>query len=79
MYAFHVRINGDRVALSYRVGGVIMGDQQIRHREHCRVQYTGRPREEYHAELVSRDRHQKHPGGIEEQTSDVHSFAPVRW
>jgi len=53
-----------------------MGDKQVWHREHRRVHHAGCPGEEYHAELVSRDGHQKHTGGIKQQTSDVHPFGP---
>lgn len=42
---------------SYRVGRVIMGYKQVRHCEHGGVHHTGRPREEYHAELVPCDCH----------------------
>lgn len=43
-----------------------MGDNQVGHREHGGVHHAGCPREEYHAELVPRDGHQKHAGGIEQ-------------
>lgn len=56
---------------------MVVGDQQVRHREHRGVHHTGRPGEEYHAELVLSDGHQKHTGGVEKQTSDVHAFGPV--
>lgn len=62
----------------YRVCGMVVGDKQIRHREHGRVHHAGRPRKEYHAELVPRDGHQKHAGGVEQQAADVHSFGSVR-
>lgn len=61
-----------------RVGRVIMGDEQIRHREHGGIHHAGGPGEDYHAVLVSRDGHQKHTGRIEEQTSDVHAFGSGR-